>query len=320
MKYKYEIAFSFLAKDEPLAYELNDLISDRVNTFIYSKRQEELAGTDGELTFNKVFSGEARIVVVLYRDGWGQTPWTRIEETAIRNRAYSEGWDFVIYVLLDKNSKVPKYLPKAQLWIDYERWGLKGIAPILEQRVKDEGGEFHEETIQSRMERLKRSKMARQKRLEYLLSREAYDDSFREIKLIFNELKTIKPKLEDNESGFHLDTAENQHDYYEFGFRGLCLLFRFEGRMNINSGVESKLTIIIYQKTGPANTSNYNETTYYEEGYRFDQSLSEAIGWSDDDKEFWTSKQLIEYWVKKFLEEIDIRKIKQEDKNGFWAF
>jgi len=137
--YKYEIAFSFLSQDESLAFYLNDLIADRVQTFIYPKRQEELVGTDEELAFGKVFSEQSRIAVVLYRDGWGETPWTRIEETAIRNRSFDNGWDFVVFILLDKNSKVPKYLPKAQLWVDYDRWGLKGAAPIIEQRVKDSG-------------------------------------------------------------------------------------------------------------------------------------------------------------------------------------
>ncbi len=89
--FKYDVAFSFLAQDEGLATELCDLLQDRMRIFLYSKRQEDLAGTDGEETFNAVFGAQARLVVVLYRKGWGESPWTRIEETAIRNRAYKEG-------------------------------------------------------------------------------------------------------------------------------------------------------------------------------------------------------------------------------------
>ena len=63
-----------------------------MSTFIYTKNQEEIAGKDGENTFNKVFGEEARVVVVLYRKGWGNTSWKRIEETAIKNnRALIEG-------------------------------------------------------------------------------------------------------------------------------------------------------------------------------------------------------------------------------------
>ena len=74
--YKYDVAFSFLQRDEPLALQLNDLLQDRVKTFIYPERQKELAGTDGEETFGKVFGEEARLAVVLYRSEWGETKWT----------------------------------------------------------------------------------------------------------------------------------------------------------------------------------------------------------------------------------------------------
>ena len=43
--YKYDVAFSFLKEDEELATNMNDLIQDRLSTFIYSGRQEEIAGT-----------------------------------------------------------------------------------------------------------------------------------------------------------------------------------------------------------------------------------------------------------------------------------
>ena len=69
--YRFDIAFSFLAEDEPLAQELSDALQDRLEVFIYSKKQEELAGTDGEETFNRVFGCEARTVAVLYRENWG---------------------------------------------------------------------------------------------------------------------------------------------------------------------------------------------------------------------------------------------------------
>src|SRR5262245_22617191 len=97
-EFKYDIAFSFLSKDEPIAQQINDLLTERCRTFIYTERQKELAGTDGEETFKRVFSKEARIVAVLFRPEWGSTNWTRIEETAIRGRAYEEGYDFCTFI------------------------------------------------------------------------------------------------------------------------------------------------------------------------------------------------------------------------------
>ena len=45
--FEYEVALSFTLQDEGLALQLNDLISDRLKTFIYFQRQKEIAGTDG---------------------------------------------------------------------------------------------------------------------------------------------------------------------------------------------------------------------------------------------------------------------------------
>ena len=55
-EYIYEVGFSFLKQDEAIAYDLNDHIQDRLSTFIYSKKQEELGVTEGEKKFNKVNS------------------------------------------------------------------------------------------------------------------------------------------------------------------------------------------------------------------------------------------------------------------------
>jgi len=167
--YKYEVAFSFLAQDEPIALELETLLSDRLTTFIYSKRQGEIAGTDGEETFGRVFGLEARVVVVLFREGWGLTPWTRIEQTAIRNRAYGEGYDFVLFIPLDK-SALPPWLPKTHVWIGMDRWGISQAAGVIEMRVTEKGGSVREESALQQAERL-------YKQTELLRERESFLES-----------------------------------------------------------------------------------------------------------------------------------------------
>ena len=87
-EFKYDVAISFLAPDEQLALDLASVLKDRLSVFVYPEQQKELAGTDGEAMFNEVFGRQSRVVVVLHRDGWGSTPWTRIEETAIRNPSF----------------------------------------------------------------------------------------------------------------------------------------------------------------------------------------------------------------------------------------
>lgn len=139
-KYQYDVAFSFCSQDEALALNIAATFSDSISTFIYSQQQKEIAGKDGEIEFSRVFGETARIVVVLYREEWGNSPWTRIEQTAIRGRAFEHGYDFVLFVPVQEPVELPKWVPKQQLWLGLNRFGLPGITSIIEKRVSDFGG------------------------------------------------------------------------------------------------------------------------------------------------------------------------------------
>lgn len=154
--FKYDVAFSFLSQDEALAGQLNDRLQDRAKTFIYFERQKEIAGTDGEETFGRVFREEARLVVVLYRVGWGETKWTRIEQTAIRARGYEHGYDFAKFIQLEEWAKLPSWLPPTQIYIGLKRFGLDGAAAVIEQRIRELGGKVHQETVEEHAQRVER--------------------------------------------------------------------------------------------------------------------------------------------------------------------
>jgi len=76
--FEYDVAFSFTYEDELLAVELTEKIQTSFKTFIYMNKQVELAARDGEQKFNEVFQTKSRLVVILYRDKWGNTPFVSI--------------------------------------------------------------------------------------------------------------------------------------------------------------------------------------------------------------------------------------------------
>lgn len=82
---KYDVAISFLSEDEPIATALHARLSSGLTVFYYPRSQEELAGTDGLESMRQPFLDETRVAVVLYKERWGKTPWTRVEETAIKD-------------------------------------------------------------------------------------------------------------------------------------------------------------------------------------------------------------------------------------------
>jgi hypothetical protein len=154
--FDYDVAFSFLARDEKVALRIAGILADRFKTFVYSEKQKLLAGKDGEQAFAEVFSKKARVVVIFYRANWGKTPWTRIEEDAIRNRAHDDGYDFTLWVPLEKIDKLPAWMPKNRLWFNFERYGDTGLIAVIEQLIQQRGGNTKPETLADRAARMQR--------------------------------------------------------------------------------------------------------------------------------------------------------------------
>ena len=95
---RYDVAISFLAEDERVAMSLATALKKHWTVFIYTERQKELAGTDGVEAFSRVFKEDCWLCVILFRDGWGETKWTPIEASAIREHGLKEGWQILIVV------------------------------------------------------------------------------------------------------------------------------------------------------------------------------------------------------------------------------
>jgi len=274
--YEYDVAFSFLSQDEALATEINDLLQDRLKTFLYSKRQGEIAGTDGEETFNRVFGEESRIVVVLYRSGWGETSWTRIERTAIQNRSLKHGYDFGIFIPLDEPPIVPKWLPKTRLWVDLKRWGPTGAASVIEARVREQGGEPHEETVKERAARLARSFKFDERRDQFRNSFDGVRVANQEFEFLYNELQRLVTEIK-NSVRLDIKRNENQIVISGFGDLGLNLYWRCHCR---NSLDDALLFLDFWGADQPIHGTMYYEKRKLKSlEFQFDLTPSETYVW-----------------------------------------
>ena len=175
----YDVAISFKAADEPFAAQLAELLQPALTCFVYSKRQEDLAGRDGVEAFREVFRHRNSLSVVLHRDGWGETPWTRVEETAIRDRCLADGWRHLMVVRMDR-APLRTWIPDTHLYFDPESFGIEALAGAIKARCVDLGVELRKGTLAERI-RLRHEREEFDKETRRLLdaSNEAFRNEFR---------------------------------------------------------------------------------------------------------------------------------------------
>lgn len=305
--FKYDVAFSFLQQDESLAVQINDLLKERLSTFIYLDRQQEIAGTDGEKTFNEVFGNQSRIVVVFYRKEWGSTSWTRIEETAIRNRAYEEGYDFVLFIPMEPSQIVPKWLPKTQVWIGLERWGLEGAASVIEARVQKVGGYIRKETSVERAKRKQRDLERKNARKEFLNSEQGVKAAGKEVDGLFHELKKRCDEIA-NETGWTFEICQLENEKTLLIYCSGITLIHGWGVTWSNTLEDSQLCIRTWKgKKGFPKTFSFEEPVKLDElFFSFDTQDVAQFGWTNRDspKRLISSKQLAENIMKLFVDTI----------------
>lgn len=300
--FKYEVAFSFLAQDEALATQLNDLLQDRMSTFLYSKRQEQLAGTDGEITFNKVFGEEARCIVVLYRKGWGETPWTRIEETAIRGRAYNEGYGFVKFIPLDDSPSVPQWLPPTQIWIGLKRWGIETTAGVIDARVQELGGQPHEESVTDRAARLSRELDFKHQREAFMSSVEGVQGALQSFEELAQEAKRLAEEVVSS-SSLRIVYKRKQQSVVLLGLStGLLIDWSYKYSNSLDG---SRLEASFWNGHPPFPGVNFWETPQELGSHVFDFDLlptREATWVSRRDKQVFPSLRLAEHLLKLYMD------------------
>lgn len=307
---KYEVAISFLADDENLASSIAQKLKEQVSVFIYPEQQKELAGKDGVEIFFSLFRREARVVVVLYREGWGETKWTRVEETAIKERTWDEGWNFLIVIALEP-PKIPVWIPNTIMWFDLDTFGMDEAVGVIKARVIETGGTIHEETFLEKADRFNLELESIKKRKEFLNSKKGYDaanDQARNLFKIFNE--AVNALITETGIQFFIEG-----DFTKFKIRshGVRLEIQWDliysNTLN-DSALHISLLDIDRGRDGFSGSPKYKELK--SSILNFDIDDSEQHGWreSKGEKKFYTSEKLINIWLKNTLEFVQKIRIK----------
>ncbi len=141
---EYDVAISFLSPDSDTAVGIANRLA-QLNVFCSPRNQEDLAGNDGMEAFRSAFRHQSRIQVILFRAGWGESPWTRIEQTAIQDRCLAEGWRGLFFVALEKADR-PNWVPDTEIHFDLSVYSMDELVGAIKARAQELGATIKAET------------------------------------------------------------------------------------------------------------------------------------------------------------------------------
>lgn len=186
---EYEVAISFLAQDSSLAENLSGRLKEFCSVFLFTRNQEEMAGTDGLETLAEVFRSKSQLVVILHRQRWGDTPWTRVEAQSIKDRSLEHGWNEILVVKLEKTAENPKGFPSTRIYFDYEVFGFEEMLVVIKATLVRLGSNLRHETVIERAERLAKDDKFRKCRNQLLNSYDGVQKAKQLLNSLFQEIQ-----------------------------------------------------------------------------------------------------------------------------------
>jgi hypothetical protein len=185
---KYDVAISFLSQDLTLAQALYDKLCAGLEVFFFPRKQEVLAGTDGLESMRAPFRHESRLSVVLYRPGWGNTPWTGVEEVAIKECCFENSYRSVFVYVLEKTDALPRWVPDTHVYFSAQ-YPLDEAVGAIKARVRDRGGEFKPLTPTRKAELNRIEEKFRHARAR-MSSEDGIAKVFSKVRELFEEIRT----------------------------------------------------------------------------------------------------------------------------------
>lgn len=185
--YIYDVAISFLIQDLALAQALYDELSKGLEVFFYPGNQEELAGSDGLDSMRAPFRSQSRLNLVLYRPKWGHTPWTGVEEIAIKESCLATSFKSIFFFVIEPTTEIPTWLPETHVRFNYADFTIEEAVGAIKARVQERGGHFKPMTPSRKVALLEVEEKYQRDRRQ-ISSDEGMRKIYENVQLLFDEL------------------------------------------------------------------------------------------------------------------------------------
>lgn len=245
----YDVAISFLSKDEPLAAQLCAALAP-LRVFLYSKEQEEVAGREGVEAFREVFRYKSTLSVVLYRGGWGSKGFTGVEETAIQDRCLADGWGHLFFVRLDQ-ATAPKWVPESRIYLDLRTFGMGDLVGAVKARLVELGVSLRLPTPAERAKRIAEEERFNAETVELL--RQSAQPLYNACADLFSRVETRLVDVE-RDTGWTVDRDTDFREFVAFLHAATVQLF---ARWRETISGDSVLTVRLFEgrRLGPKSRS-----------------------------------------------------------------
>jgi hypothetical protein len=309
---KYDVAISFLIQDSALAQALADKLAVGLEVFFFPHNQEELAGTDGLESMREPFLHQSLVNVILYREKWGNTPWTAVEAAAVKDSCLANAFRNLFFLVVEPTKVLPKWLPDTHVRFNYADFTPEQAVGAIKARVQERGGHYTPLTPLKKAQMLK-AEEAYQGDRSRLTSPEGIENMLAQVEELIREMERQCAAV-NADSGLDIEYESNPRSncilrhhqigmivrweqQYENGMhKGGLLVEEYHGRLHFNRELQGTRVHIRPPK-------RLNHTIY-------DPDLSRAreYGWTKRGKAgaFIYSTSLAEKLVLQFMNLIEL--------------
>ena len=306
----FDVAISFLNEDHGLATELRDKLGEQLDVFVYSRKQDEVAGTDGIESFRAVFRSRSKLVVVLYRARWGGTFWTRIEKEAIEDRYLNEGPKFLFLIMLD-DSPPPVWVTDRLIRFSLKDFGVDGAVGAIKARARDQGSELRRPSIAYRAQKSQELAKFEQRRAEIMRLPEGVHAAAVEAKRLVALVRRHVEELQTAAPALGVEFGADSSQVHEGGIVKTKQVAVAVSYLNRISNVLSEATLTIRELQGnvllPGESGYYLREPKEVSKVRYTPELTQNLGWcwKDPAGKVHSSEKLAEEAVHRFLALVD---------------
>jgi hypothetical protein len=212
----YDVAISFLVADEKTASAIKAGLAG-LKVFFYPHNQEELVGTNGIESMREPFLS-ARVNVVLFRERYGNTPWTGVELSAIQDSCLKSRFQSLVFAQLDKNDQKPLWLPDTHIRCVLGDFTLDQLVGAIKLRVQERGGQVVKQSPLEVAKRLREEELLRQDQQKFFRDHPFIKDTA--AKVVEDLMKQLMQQAEKLSTEAGLQITFGYEPYYS-GFRAV---------------------------------------------------------------------------------------------------